>query len=88
MRVLGVVEVVGLGGREEDAFDAFAEEKLRKERVPARAEGRQDVGHGEAEVVDRAGAGVDRAKGIDEDDLPVDPGEVVAEVNDPAPSGF
>ena len=77
--VLGVVEVIGLGGGEEDLFDTLAEEELGQEGVPAGAEGGEDIAHGLAEVFDRLGSGMDRAQRIDENDLAVDPGEVIAE---------
>ena len=77
--VLAVVEVIGLGGGKQDLFDPAPEEKLGQERVPTGPEGAEDIGHGLAEIVDRGRPGMDRAQGVNEDHLPVDPGEVVAE---------
>ena len=76
--VLGVVQVVGLGGGEEDAVDAAAEDR-REPGARAGAEAGEDLGHGGAQVLDRARAVVDGAERVDQHDLTVEAGEVVAE---------
>ena len=73
-----VVQVVGLGGGEEDAVDAAAEDG-REPGARAGAEAGEDLGHGGAQVLDGARAVVDGAERVDQHDLPVEPGEVVAE---------
>ena len=77
--MLGVVEVIRLGGGKEDLLDALAKEELRQEGVPTGPEGAEDVGHGLAEVLDGLRTCMDRAKHVYQNDLAVDPGEVVAE---------
>ena len=73
-----VVQVVGLGGGEEDAVDAAAEDR-REPGARAGAEAGEDLGHGGAQVLDGARAVVDGAERVDEHDLAVEAGEVVAE---------
>ena len=76
--MLGVVQVVGLGRGEQDAFDPPRAQKLAQPACAAGAEGRQDVGHGAAHVLDRLGALMDRAQDVDQHHLAVDAGKVVA----------
>ena len=78
LAVLGVVQMVGLGGGEEDAVDAAAEDRRQPGARPG-AEAGEDLGHRGAQVLDRARAVVDGAERVDQHHLPVEPGEVVAE---------
>ena len=77
--VLAVVQMVGLGRREKDAFHPLAAKKRAQPAVPAGAKGRKDARHRLPHILDRAGAGMDRAQHIDQHHLPVDAGEMVVE---------
>ena len=56
--------------------------RVRMEREPARpagAEGGEHVGERRFEVAQRRRPGIQRGQHVDQDDLPVEPGEMVAE---------
>ena len=76
--VVAVVEVVGLGGGEQDAVDAPPHQSGQPVGA-AEAEGGEDVGQRRFEVGDGGRAGVEGREGVDENDLPVEAGEVIAE---------
>ena len=78
-RMLGVVQMVGLGRGEQDPLDPLATQKAGQPAVAARAKGAQHIGHGAAQILDRARPLMDGAQHIDQHDLPVDLGEMVAE---------
>ena len=73
-----VVQMVGLGRGDQDAVDA-AREKVGQETAAAGAEAGEDFGHRAFEVGHRAGPGIQRLHGVDQHDLPVEPGDVLAE---------
>ena len=77
--MLGMVQVVGLGGGEQDFLHPLAAQQPRQKRVLAGAEGRQDASHRAALFLDRHRPLVDRAKRVDQHDLPVDAREMIAE---------
>ena len=53
--------------------------KIEREReVASGAESAHDVGERVLEIGERGGTGVERRKGVDQHDLPVEPGEMVA----------
>ena len=72
-----MVQMVGLCRREQDAVDAGAEDR-GEPRGSSGAEGAHDVGERILEIGDRGRAGVERRKGVDQNDLPVEPGEMIA----------
>ncbi len=76
--VAGVVQMVGLGGREQDLVDARAE-KRGEPGIPAVAEGGQHVGERGFEIGHRIRAGIERGQHVDQHDLAVEPGEMIAE---------
>ncbi len=76
--VARVVEMVGLGGGEQDSVDARAEDR-GEARGPAGAEGAQHVGERVLEVAQRRGTGIQRGQRVDQHDLAVEPGEMIAE---------
>ena len=78
-RVLGVVQVIGLGGGKEQPLHPPALHQPREKGVATGAERAEDIGHRAAGLLDRAGALMERAQQIDQHDLPVDPGEMRAE---------
>ena len=76
--VAGVVEMVGLGGGEQQPIDAAGED-AGEPGVGPRPEASEDRLHAALQVGERAGPRVDGGERIDEHDLPVEAGEVVAE---------
>ena len=75
----GVVEVVGLGGGEQDAVDAPAEQRREPALAPVRKQARIV---GQRRLRGRCtacGPGVERGERVDQHDLAVEAGEVVAE---------
>ena len=76
--VVAVVEVVGLGRGEEDAVDP-PRDQAGQPAGPAEAEGGEDVGERRLEVGDRRRSGVQRLERVDQHDLAVEAGEVLAE---------
>ena len=74
----GVVQMVGLGGGKQQAVDAPRQD-AGEPGVGAGAEAPEHGLHGALQVGERAGAGVDGRERVDQHDLPVEPGEVVAE---------
>ena len=76
--VADVVEMVGLGGGEQDAVDARAEDRAQRRGAPG-AEGAQHLGQRVFEIAHRRRAGIERAERIDQHDLAVEAAEMVAE---------
>ena len=76
--MLTVVQMVGLGRGKEDFLDPFAAQKLRQKSVASGFEAAKDIAHGSAQILDRTGALIDRAKRIHQHDLPVNPRKVIA----------
>ena len=70
--------MIGLGSGEQDAVDARAHQHAG-EAVPAGAKTGEDRRERVFEVVQRRRSGIERRKGIDQHDLPVEPREVLAE---------
>ena len=73
----GMMQMVGLGRREQDAVDARAEHR-RKQRRAAGAKGLQHFGQRVFEIAHRRRAGIQRRQRVDEHDLPVEPREMIA----------
>ena len=76
--VVAVMELVGLGGGEQDAVDA-ARHQTGQPVGAAEPEGGEDRGKRGLEVGDRGRSGVQRGQRVDQHDLPVEAGEMVAE---------
>ena len=76
--VARMMQMVGLGRREQDAVDARAEDR-GEPRGAAGAEGAHDFGERVLEIGERGRAGVQRRQRVDQHDLPVEPGEMIAE---------
>ncbi len=74
----GVVDMIGLGRGEEDAIDA-AREGAEEGMGLALAEAGEDGGERGFEIGDGGRAGIEGAQRVDEDDLAIEPGEVIAE---------
>ena len=78
--VAGVVQVVGLGGGEQRCGRCgAAEQRDSQVLAPGRKHVRIAVHARARRSATRVGAGVERGQHIDQHDLPVEPGEVVAE---------
>ena len=73
-----VMQMVGLGRGDQDAVDA-AREQVGEEAAAAGPEAAEDLGHRALEIGHRAGAGIERLHGVDQHDLAVEPGDVLAE---------
>jgi hypothetical protein len=73
-----VVDVVGLGGGDQDAIDAPGEEVGEDAAAAGRKQARM-LGQRTLQVRHRGRAGVQRLHGIDQHDLPVEAGDVLAE---------
>jgi len=76
--VAGVMEMVGLGGGEQQPVDP-AGKHAGEPCVGAGPEAFEDRLHAALQIGERTGAGVDGRERIDEHDLPVESGKVVAE---------
>ena len=76
--VARMVQMIGLGRGEKDLVD-LRPEQGRQEVAAARAKRRQHVGHGDFEVAHGGGSRVQRGERVDEDDLAVEPGEMIPE---------
>ncbi len=76
--VVGVVQMVGLGRGEQDAVDARPEDRAEP-RGAAGAEGVHHAVERGLEIAQRRRAGIQRAEQVDQHDLPVETGEMVAE---------
>ena len=72
------MQVIGLGGGEQDAVDARAHQFARQV-VPAGAEAGEDRRERVLQVVQRRRAGVEGGERVDQHDLPVEPREMLAE---------
>ena len=72
------MQMVGLGRREQDAVDARPEQ-AREDRAAADAEAVENAGQRGFEIVQRLGAGVERGERIDQHDLAIEPGKMIAE---------
>ena len=72
-----MMQMVGLGRREQDAVDAWSEDRSEIGRASG-AEGAHDFGQRILEILDRSGAGIECGERVDEDDLPIEPGEMIA----------
>ena len=70
--------MIGLGGGEQQPVDA-ARQDGGQPGVGPRPEALEDRLHAGLQVGQRAGAGVDGGQRVDQHDLPVEAGEVVAE---------
>ena len=75
--VARMMQMVGLGRREQDAVDAGAEDR-GEARGASGAERAHDVGQRVLEIAERGRAGVERGEGVDQHDLPIEPGEMIA----------
>ena len=75
--MVAVMEMVGLGRRKEDAVDA-AGHQAGQPVGAAKAIGRQDRGQRRLEVGNGGAAGVDRGQRVDQHDLAIEAGEVIA----------
>ena len=74
-----VMEVVGLGGGDQDPVDAAGEEAGQQVRPrPGRKQARISVS-ARSRSATAGGTGIDRLHGVDEHDLAVEPGDVLAE---------
>ena len=73
-----MVDVVGLGGGDEDAVDATREPAGQDAAAP-RPEAGQDLRQRPLEVGHGRGPGIERLHGVDQDDLPVEPRHMFAE---------
>ncbi len=78
LRVLRVVQMVGLGRGKQDLLHPLAAKDRGQKAIAPGAEGGQHLGHGAAQILHRLRALMDRPQHIDQHDLPVDPGEMVA----------
>ena len=76
--VAGVVQVIGLGGREQQAVDA-ARQDGRQPGVRAGPEALQDALDGALQVGERARPAIDGGERVDQHDLAVEAREVIAE---------
>ena len=75
--VARMMQMVGLGRREQDAVDAGAEDR-GEARGASGAERAHDVGQRVLEIAERGRAGVERGERVDQHDLPIEPGEMIA----------
>ena len=66
--MLGVMQVVRLGGREEYPLDTPAQKDLAQEIVLAGTEGGEDIGQRLAHVLHGRGAGMDGTEHVDQHD--------------------
>ena len=73
-----VVQMIGLGGGEQNAIDPRPE-KTAEDRAAADAEAIENAGQRGFEIVQRFRPGIERGERIDQHDLPVEPGKMVAE---------
>ena len=72
-----VMQMIGLGRGEQDPVDAGTEDRGEVRRASG-AEGAHDVGERILEILDRRRAGIERRERVDQHDLPVEPGEMIA----------
>ena len=76
--VVGVVDVIGLGRREDDAVDPPRQDGGEPARL-AGTEGGEHVGERRLKIAERRRPGIQRREHVDQHDLPVEPREVIAE---------
>ena len=76
--VAGVMHMVGFGRGEQDTID-LAGERAQQRIGLALAETSQHGGKGGFEIGHRCRTGIERAQRIHQDDLPIQPGEMIAE---------
>ena len=74
----GVVDVIGLGRGEEHFFDP-RREQAGEPGIATDREGRERLAERRLEIGKRCRAGIERRQRVDEHDLPVEPGEMLAE---------
>jgi len=72
-----MMQMVSLCRREQDAVDAWSEDRSEIGRASS-AEGAHDFGQRILEILDRSGAGIECGERVDEHDLPIEPGEMIA----------
>ncbi len=77
--MLGMVQVIGLGGGKQDAVHALAAQKPGKKRGSSGPERPQETGERLAQIIERTRPGMDRPQHIHQHHLPVDAGEMGAE---------
>ena len=75
--VADVMQMVGLGRREQDTVDARSDDRGEARSAPG-AERLQHLGQRVFQIVHRRGAGIERPERVDQHDLPVETSKVVA----------
>jgi hypothetical protein len=75
--VVRVVQMIGVGRGKQDTLDPTPPKQPVEERVPPGPKRRQDIGKGLPHILDRPWASINRPQHIDQDNLPVDPCEMV-----------
>ena len=76
--VTAVMEMVRLGRRHQDPVDFWPEQLVQRIAAPD-PEGREHLVEGVLEVAQRRRSGIERGQRVHQHDLPVEPGEMVAE---------
>src|SRR5262249_24572861 len=87
--VTGVMKMIGLGGSKKNAINARPQQRTQNRSSPYSETG-EDFIESMFQITKGFRTGINRGQGVDQDDLPIEPGEMVAKkrTNDDCPVRF